>query len=105
MALQAAQGPGQARTGAAEEGGCPLLPHATPSPLLCGRQLSKDPSNSMVCRFEELRLRPQGLCKFLDKVRACAADEGAHLLLQRRATEFSALLRFREKVRTAPCHS
>ena len=52
----------------------------------------------MVCRSEELRLRPQGLRKFLDKVRACAADEGAHQLLQRRATEFAAFLRFREKV-------
>ncbi|CAK0786337.1 hypothetical protein CVIRNUC_009550 [Coccomyxa viridis] len=46
---------------------------------------------------EELRLRPQGLRKFLDKVRACAADEGAHQLLLRKATEFAAFLRFREK--------
>ena len=57
------------------------------------------------CRPEELRLRPQGLRKFLDKVRACAADQGAHQLLQRRATEFAAFLRFREKVWTAQCCS
>jgi hypothetical protein len=52
----------------------------------------------MLCRREELRLRPERLRKVLLKARACAADEGAHALLAKNATEFSACLRFREKV-------
>ena len=76
-------------------------------PFCCpgGKKPSKDVSNCVVCRSEELRLRPQALRKFLDKVRACAADEGAHQLLQRKATEFAAFLRFREKVWTPQCCS
>jgi hypothetical protein len=49
-------------------------------------------------RREELRLRTERLRKFLAKARACAADKGAHALLAKNATEFSACLRFREKV-------
>ena len=89
-------------------GGCTLTAaaHRSPSSLLsCGKQPHKDSSNTVVCRSEELRLRPQGLRKFLDKVRACAADEGAHQLLLRKATEFAAFLRFREKVWSAQCCS
>ena len=56
----------------------------------------------MLCRREELRLRPERLRKFLFKARACAANEGAHALLSKNATEFSACLRFREKVNGYP---
>ena len=84
--------------------GCCEAQHPS-SQLSHGKQPSKDTSSRVVCRSEELKLRPQALRKFLDKVRACAADEGAHMLLQSRATEFTAFLRFREKVWTAPCSS
>lgn len=69
-------------------------PHLTHSPCSKGCGLIVD----MLCRREELRLRPERLRKFLFKARACAADEGAHALLAKNATEFSACLRFREKV-------
>lgn len=53
---------------------------------------------STMRRFEELKLPPLKLHRFLLKARACAAYEGYQPLLQRGATEFSACLRFREKV-------
>ena len=56
----------------------------------------------MLCRREELLLRQERLRKFLLKARLCAADEGAHALLAKNATEFSACLRFREKVNRHP---